>query len=278
MAMLYLTPVMNIASWTKNTVSMLTKAGLPTPVLDAEVLLADLLEKDRSWIHANPELTLAAKQLKLLDTQIKRRIKHEPIAYIRGKQEFYGRDFWVTPETLTPRPETETMVEIALELIKNQDIDTIADVGTGSGCIVISIELESNRKLDFSGYDISRKALVTANKNAERYNSKAKFVLNDLRSKDKSPWQKADLIVANLPYVPESFKINLAASHEPRLAIFGGKDGLDYYRTLFKNLKSTVKHVLTESLPPQHETLTGIAKKEGFKLVQTQDLIQQFKR
>jgi release factor glutamine methyltransferase len=281
---------MTISNWLRNAIEKLDSASIPTARLDAEVLVADLLHKDRSWIHANPDFILRKSDIRKLDEQISKREKHEPLAYIRGKQEFYGRDFLVSPDTLTPRPETETMIDLLLKTVDSRQFTVdrqqqIIDVGTGSGCIVITAATEltkiSNLKsqISYLGLDISDPALEIAKNNAKILGANVKFKKFDLTSDDFTlqplPYT---VVLANLPYVPNNFHINLAASHEPGFAIFGGKDGLAYYRMLFKKLPENIKLVFTESLPPQHEELIIIANNHGFKLLDSQDLIHVFKR
>lgn len=288
---------MTIENWLLQAIENLKKADIPTPVLDAEVLLADVLGKDRSWLHAHTDHILQRSNLRILDSQIKRRAIHEPIAYIRGKQEFYGREFEVSPDTLTPRPETETMVELLLEQVEGRRSKVeklnIVDVGTGSGCIIITAALEISNikyqrsKVSYIGLDISEKALKIAKRNTKKHDIEIDFHYFDLLSEALDVRLSTfDVILANLPYVPTNFKINLAASHEPEFAIFGGKDGLDYYRHMFEQLArkskvesrnlSSTKFVLCESLPPQHKDLEQIASESGYKLKKTQDLIQLF--
>ncbi len=279
---------MNIKQWLEISNNKLKQSDISTPLLDSEVLLADALEKDRSWIHAHPDFKLTKKQINLLDEQIRRRARHEPLAYIRGKQEFYGRDFAVSPDTLTPRPETETMIELLLKYIKDsrfkiQDSLSIVDIGTGSGNIIITAALELtqlsdiNYQISYYSLDVSRPALKIAKQNAKNLKTKVGFQSYDLMSQPLTPHlSPRTIILANLPYVPNNHEINRAAKHEPKLAIFGGKDGLDYYRVLFKKLNNTVSHVLTESLQTKHKNLTEIANKSGYKLKSSQDLIQVF--
>lgn len=269
---------MTINSWLNEATRKLESVSIPTPQLDAGVLLADTLNKDRSWLLAHPELILRRSDLRRVDAQIKRRIAHEPIAYIRGKQEFYGRDFLVSPATLTPRPETETLVDCALKVLRTQNITNVADIGTGSGCIIISLELETENEASFTGYDISDEALEVAMKNAKLHASKVRFVQTDITRNDKMKWRESELIVANLPYVPNDFKINLAATHEPPIAIYGGEDGLDFYRDVFKKLSKKNRFIITESLPPQHTLLAEIATSQGYVLASTDNFIQTFKR
>jgi release factor glutamine methyltransferase len=283
---------MTINVWLSKTIKKLESTSVPTARLDAEVLLADELNKDRSWINAHNEYELTIKETRKLNKQIKRRMTHEPLSYIRGKQEFYGRDFTVSPDTLTPRPETETMIELLLKTVDSRQLTVdselqFIDVGTGSGCIIITTALElvqiSNIKhqISFTGLDISEPALEIAKKNAKNLKAKAKFKQFDLLADSLSVIinpKMNNVILANLPYVPNYYHINLAASHEPGFAIFGGKDGLDYYRLLFKKASEKTKLVLTESLPPQHSELINIAKEAGYKVIDSQDLIHVFSR
>jgi release factor glutamine methyltransferase len=283
---------MTIDKWLVNAIKKLESTSVPSVQLDAEVLLADILGKDRTWLHAHPDHELQRSDLRKLDGWIKRRMSHEPIAYIRGTQEFYGREFVVSPDTLTPRPETETMIDLMLKSVdlkqfKENNRLQILDVGTGSGCILISVALEiseiknNKSKISYIGLDLSDEALKIAKKNAKKLNADVKFKKFDLLTDSFTALAKPDLetiILANLPYVPNDFHINLAASHEPGFAIFGGKDGLDYYRLMFKKVTKQTKVIFTESLPPQHDELVNIATKAGYKLVSNVDLIHCFKK
>lgn len=278
---------MTIEHWLRAATTKLKAAGIETARLDCEVLLSDILNRDRSWLHANQDVKLDAKLAKTLDVHINKRILHIPLAYIRGKQEFYGREFTVSVHTLTPRPETETLVTMALDWLKDTTTPlSIVDVGTGSGCIIVSLYCELSRLQNaeqlntyaFFGLDISPKALTIAASNARTYEAAVSFKKFDVTQHSLTPFiAKSTLITANLPYVPKDFVINLAASHEPQFAIYGGVDGLDYYRMLFAQLKGTSGlTVLTESLPPQHPALQAIAQSNGFTLASCQDFIQRF--
>ncbi len=275
---------MTIELWLQNAITKLKSVSVPTARLDAEILLADLTDKDRTWIHAHPEYVLHRSDLSKLDAQVKRRMSHEPLAYIRGRQEFYGRDFIVSPDTLTPRPETETLVELALEVLKskaNNEEVQIIDIGTGSGCIIITVALETQHA-NCLGLDVSEPALKIAKKNNRELVANVVFKNFDLLSDTLELKSSSfNLVLANLPYVPNDFEINLAASHEPGFAIFGGDDGLDYYRKLFTQLSRihrAVPTVITEALPPQHNELEKIAESNGFKLTKTKDFIQVFEK
>ena len=269
---------MNIREWIKLSIKSLKDSNVSTPELDAEVILSDYLGKDRSWIHANDDFALSKNDQNTLNDYIERRSTGEPVAYITGKQEFYGRTFKVSPDTLTPRPETETLVSKALDLINKNGIKEIADIGTGSGCIIITLFLEAGNTYSYTASDISDSALEIAIYNASKHNADVSFVNEDLRAKSTHHWDRADLVVANLPYVPSNFNINLAASHEPEFAIFGGHDGLELYRELFSKLTDNNRFIICECLPPQQEELIKVAKKNGYRLINSEDLITVFAR
>ncbi|MDZ7785629.1 MAG: peptide chain release factor N(5)-glutamine methyltransferase [Candidatus Saccharibacteria bacterium] len=276
----------------------LESAGISTARLDCLVLLEDATGKDRSWLLAHPEHELESSKVKKLKEQVQRRAKHEPLAYIRGRSAFYGREFLVNEHTLQPRPETETMIDHLKSLYKVEPCTeaksserkalSIVDVGTGSGCIGITAKLELP-DAEVYATDISEECLKIARKNARKLKANVEFHKANLLLSQKNnshflnDRSKSENIVllANLPYVPEGFTINQAAMFEPDVAIFGGKDGLDYYRELFaqiETLKTKPHFIFTESLPTQHKDLTAIAEKHGFRLHECQDFIQVFIR
>jgi release factor glutamine methyltransferase len=260
--------------WLHNATAKLKDAGISTARLDSLVLLEDEVGKDRSWLLAHPDFKIP--RTAKLDEQITRRANHEPLAYIRGKTEFYGREFLVNAHTLEPRPETETMVDLVKTLVKSREKPKIADIGTGSGCIAISVKLEFPNAVVIAT-DIDVKCVKTARENSKKLSADVTFFEGNLLKPltDKS----MDIILCNLPYVPEKYELNEAAKFEPGHAIFGGEDGLDLYRELFRQidgLATRPKWVFTESLPFQHEELAKIAKHTGYKLEKTEDFIQVF--
>ncbi len=264
---------MKLQETLKNSINLLEEAGIGTARLDTLVLMEDTLGKDRSYLLAHPEMEISDKLNTKITQSLERRIKHEPVAYILGHTEFYGREFIVDKQVLVPRPETETMID----LLKNLTVKTplVADVGSGCGAIGITAALELPGTLaDF--YDIGPGTLKVAEKNIQKYSLKAKCYKSDLLEQSTAAY---DVILANLPYVPDSHTINQAAMTEPKIAIFGGEDGLDLYRRLFKqigNLKNKPAYIFTESLPFQHKKLATIAKKAGYHLHKTDDFIQVF--
>jgi release factor glutamine methyltransferase len=263
--------------WLKQAESLLNEAGIGTARLDCLVLVEDETSKERGWLLAHPEYELTAPQLKKLDTLIGRRVTHEPLAYLRNKTEFYGREFYIDHRVLEPRPESETMIELlkSLELLTTP---TIIDIGTGSGMLAITTKLEFPRATVIAT-DIDQGCLDVALQNAKTYNTKVTFLKTSLLENLEDKTLGDSIILANLPYVPDSFQINPAAMAEPRIAIFGGSDGLELYRKLFSQsqaLTQKPRFILTESMPPQHEELARIAQNAGFSLEKRDDFIQLF--
>ncbi len=253
----------------------LEAVGIGSARLDVLILLEDELHKDRAWLLANPDQMLQEAALQRLKKRLDRRANHEPLAYIRGHTEFYGRRFKINHRVLEPRPESETMIDLLKSITSKEGPWKIVDVGTGSGAIGITAALElRNHNVDL--YDIDAGALAVAKHNCALHELHLRVVKRDLL---RATHKNYDVILANLPYVPDHWKINEAAAMEPRIAIFGGKDGLDIYRRFFEQLSHfswRPKFILTESLPPQHVELTNIAKNAGFKQIKSQDFIQLF--
>lgn len=228
--------------------------------LDFELILAYTLKKSRVFILAHPEKIISSKQLVMINKNIKKRARGEPLAYILGSKEFYGLNFKVNKNVLVPRPETELMVEETLKLIThNPQPATLIDVGTGSGCIIITLanllkscELQITR-YKFIAVDISTKALAVAKQNAKSHKveKKIKFVKSDLLSSilnSKFKIHNSSLIIlANLPYLtPGQIKNSPSIKFEPKLALSAGSDGLKYYRLLLKQI-----NILRLSAPNQ---------------------------
>ena len=259
---------MNVSSWLKN--SKISR-------LDAELILAEVLEKDRTFLVANSDLILPDEKLAKADELLLRRQKDEPLAYILGKKWFYGREFEVSPDVLIPRPETEDLVDMALEIIENDDsIKNIVDVGTGSGCIAISIMLEcianERKQIQVLGLDISDKALTQARRNAEKLSAPIKLQHSDLLSNLEL---QPDIIVANLPYVDKGWTWNSAClKYEPELALYADDGGLELIWRLMQQAKDKgAKYLLLESDISQHERIVKNATKFGWRHFKTEGLI-----
>lgn len=263
---------MTIERFIRRTAQRFRAAHLLVAHLDIMILLEDVLGMDRSKIYAHVDRELTDTQLEQLEALVERRLQHEPLAYIRGQSEFYGRTFKISAHTLQPRPETEFMIDQLLKLW-SPECRSIVDVGTGSGAIGITAALELG-VTDVDLVDIDPEALKIADQNCKAYELSLKTIKNNLLD---GLTKEYDVVLANLPYVPDSHTINKAAMFEPKHAIFGGPDGLDLYRKLFSQLRNT-RYVLTESLPPQHENLARIAKVNGYEQLVEDDFIQVFSR
>jgi len=209
-----------------------------TPALDASVLIAHVIHKPRTWVMAHPELVLTDEQQTQLDDSLSRLQGGESFPYVLGHWEFFGLEFDVTSDVLIPRPETELLVEKAIAWLKGSpERRTVADVGTGSGVIAISIAVNLP-DAHILATDISHKALQMARKNALKFEAadRIDFVQCDLLPPhiEGLPTDRHfDLICANLPYIPTEKLRNLPIfEHEPTLALDGGSDGLELIRRL----------------------------------------------
>jgi len=274
---------MSVNDWLITSTKELQEAGIATARLDCLVLLEDALGVDRASILANLDAKLPQKTEVDLNTKIVQRVRHIPLAYIRGKVEFYGREFVINEHVLVPRPETETMIDelkAALQMTPYAQL-TIIDVGTGSGAIAITAKLEfPDAKVIAT--DIDPDALRVARQNAKKYAVSVEFLQGNLLRPiiDANLFESPSIVLANLPYVPDHYSINQAADHEPKHAIFGGKDGLDLYRKLWEqiaNLSGKPFLVVTESLPTQHTDMLALAQRANYKLYSSQDFMQVFK-
>ncbi|MFL7792360.1 MAG: peptide chain release factor N(5)-glutamine methyltransferase [Anaerolineae bacterium] len=209
-----------------------------TPLLEAEVLLAHVLDASRAMLLAYPERILATNQLIDYQTLVHQRASNYPLPYITGGVEFYGLEFEVAPEVLIPRPETETLVDLALA----RRPETIVDVGTGSGCIAVALAAHLPQTT-ICAIEISPAALAVARRNVERHNvaNRVRLIAGDVLNPRPSP---ADLIVSNPPYIPTGDCASLPISirnHEPRQALDGGPDGLAVIRRLLAQAPAVLK-------------------------------------
>lgn len=240
-------------------------------IFDIELILAYVLKKSREYIITHPEHKLTKLQITKSKLLIKKRLKGLPMAYLAGHKEFYGLNFKVNKNVLIPRPETELMIDETLKLTtSNSHPTTIVDVGTGSGCIIITLaSLIKNCKL--FGIDISENALKVARHNSRLNNlsKKIKFLKGDLLKpiiNSKFVTRNSKLIItANLPYLtPAQIKNSPTIKYEPKSALTAGSDGLKYYRRLFKQIKmlSNVSYVLCEIDPSQTEKIKQFIKRE----------------
>lgn len=265
---------MTVGTFLHQATSALEETGIATARLDSLILLEDVVGKDRSVLLAHDELALTEEQLQSLNNSIAQRKKHVPLAYIRGKVLFYGRDFFVDRQVLIPRPETECIIDL-LRTLPLPAQARIADIGCGSGCIGITAALELPQAEVYLS-DISQEALHIARKNARLLSAVVHIQRRDLLQ--QAP-RNLHVLLANLPYVPIAHPINQAASFEPRIALFSGVDGLDHYRTFWhqvKDLPELPRYIICETFPNQHSTMQDLALRGSYRLEQTSGFVQQF--
>lgn len=271
--------------WLKDATKRLSAAKITTARLDAMILMEDATGQDRAFLLAHPELLLSAGQIAKLTFLLNRRARHEPLAYIRGKSEFYGRDFIISSDVLVPRPESEAMIGLMSTIImsdsgaitnpNSRQPWNVADVGCGSGALGITAALEFDN-VHVELLDISEAAIRNAKANDVILATSLNVSVSDLLIGATQP---NDILMCNLPYVPDDYEINEAARQEPPIALFGGADGLDIYRRLFfqiSNLSLRTLYILTEALPESHPALAEMASKHGYELIKTDDFIQLF--
>ena len=247
----------------------LRQKNIETSRLDSELLLSKILNKNREEILINLNQKICKRHLSKHKELIIRRSKNEPMAYILEEKEFWSKIFLVNSDTLIPRPETELIVEKLVKIFKKKKI-SILDIGTGSGCILISLlsELKNSKGV---GIDISQKALVIANKNLEKHTMQNKIKLIN-KSLDSKFYQKFDLIVSNPPYIKSNEIKNLKEDikkYEPRIALDGGNDGLDLIKKVIYKTKYILKVKGTLALEignEQFKKVSEILIKKNFKI------------
>ena len=249
--------------------SELRRKKIGTSRLDSELLLSKILDKNREEILINLEQKICQKYFLKYKQLIQRRSQCEPIAYIVKEKEFWSKNFLVSSDTLIPRPETELIVEKLTKIFEEKKI-SILDIGTGTGCILISLlsELKNSKGI---GIDISKKALRIAEKNSEQHGmrNKIKFFHKSL---DNKFYQKFDLIVSNPPYIKKSEIKNLkedVRKFEPRIALDGGNDGLDLIKKVIYKSKYILKvkgMLALEIGNEQFNKVLKILKKNNFKI------------
>ena len=219
----------------------LKKNKISSHLIDSELLLSKTIKKSREYILINFEQKIEKKNIAKYKKYISRRSQNEPIAYILGEKEFWSKKFMVNRNTLIPRPETELLIETLFKTFVGKKI-SILDIGTGSGCIIISLlsELKSSNGV---GIDISKNAIKIAKKNGNfhKLNKRLKLINKPLESVFN---KKFDLIVSNPPYIESKEIENLSddiKKYEPRIAIDGGNDGLDLIRKVIYKSKNILK-------------------------------------
>ncbi|HTC75294.1 MAG TPA: peptide chain release factor N(5)-glutamine methyltransferase [Edaphobacter sp.] len=235
----------------------------PTATRDAELLLLHTLRIPRTTLIAHPGNELNASQRTAYENSIARRLRHEPVQYITGQQEFYGLTLKVTPAVLIPRPETEHLVEAVLKLLPSNKPLKIADIGTGSGAIAIALAVHLPQA-SISALDISTEALAVATTNAREHNvaDRIRFLQSDLLSALDHEAETFDAIVSNPPYVAETDRPTLhpqVREYEPATALFAGETGLDIYRRLIPQAHRALKPNRLLALEIGHDQQNAIA-------------------
>lgn len=265
-------------TWLKGASNELRLAGITSADLDAEVILAHTLKKGRTYLHAHPDDLLDMRSQDIADARLGLRLDRVPVAYIVGHKEFYGRRFIVTTATLIPRPESETIIDVVKELLPhNQSLlaekkRRLIDIGTGSGCIGITLQLEAP-ELDVTLADVSTQALTIAEKNATQLKTAVHILKSDLL---KSYAFDPDIIVANLPYVNPEWERSPETNHEPELALFADDNGEALIKKLIiqaSNRLTPGGYLVLEADPSQHHDINTFAKQYGFEVVKHVDYI-----
>ena len=239
---------------------LLKKKKIASHIIDSEILLSKILNKSREEILTNLDQRINRKNITVFRKFLKRRSQNEPVAYILGEKEFWSKKFDVNKNTLIPRPETELLVDKLTQIYKDRKIK-ILDIGTGSGCIIISL-LSSLIKSTGIGIDISKKAILVAKKNSYKHNlSKRVRFLN--KSLESLFYKKFDLIVSNPPYIESKDIKNLSndiKKYEPIMALDGGNDGLDLIRKVIYKSKSILKFKGMLALEIGNEQIYKVSK------------------
>jgi release factor glutamine methyltransferase len=225
-------------------IQKLLKKATAISILDAEILLAFAIKKNREYIKAHPEKNVSFFHTLLFFYFLQKRKNNTPIAYITKQKEFYGLDFQVTKDTLVPRPETEIMVELINNILKKTKTNTILiDIGTGSGCIPISMA-KIQKNITIFATDISKKALYIAKRNAQKHKVDLTFHHGNLLTpllKNKNIWNTKNniIITANLPYITEKqFQDEPSIQKEPKQALVADDNGLALYKELLNQIKT----------------------------------------
>lgn len=261
---------MTIDEWLKDATNELADDMLPSPRLDAEIILAHSLRHPRTYLHAHGDETISPRDEDIANARIELRKERIPVAYIIGHKEFYGRRFVVSPSVLIPRPESEQLIT----MLKKQLSDTVAlpgvatkrlvDIGTGSGCLGITAKLEFP-ELSVGLLDKSRHALKIAEKNARLLGADVEAFTSDLLT--GYPYSP-DIIIANLPYVDRSWDVSPELASEPEEALYADDEGLAIIKRCIDQVAARAKPgalLLLEADPRQLDAITRYGNEHGLK-------------
>ena len=264
---------MNIKSILNEGISILKKNKIPNPQLESEILLSNSIKKDKKYIILNPKEPLSSEQAETFKGLIERRKKKEPVAYLINRKDFWKDEFFVNKDVLIPRPDTELIVEQVLKIYSKGSKLQVLDIGTGSGCILLSI-LKERSSFYGTGIDISKKSINVSKLNAKQLNltSRVKFFHSNV---DNFKIGKYDLIVSNPPYIELSNLKYLekdVINFEPKLALSGGFDGFSKIRKVINKAKILIKKngkFILEIGFNQKNKVKQILKEEGFYVNKT---------
>jgi release factor glutamine methyltransferase len=259
---------MNIENILNKGISILKKYKISNPRLDSEILLSNSIKKDKKYIILNPKKILKLEQLDKFKNLIKRRKKGEPIAYLINNKDFWRDEFYVNKDVLIPRPDTELIIEQVLKIYLKESRMQVLDIGTGSGCILLSI-IKERPYFYGTGIDISKKSINVSKINANKLNltNRTKFIHSSV---DNFKIGKYDLIVSNPPYIK---LLNLkylekdVVNFEPGIALSGGFDGFSKIRKVITKAKNLIKKngkLILEIGFDQKNKVKEILKEEGF--------------
>lgn len=267
-----MTPLVDVLT---RTTEWFKQRGIPSPRMEAELILAHLLGVDRVKVYLNFDRPMSDDELARLREMVRRRGNREPLAWVFGEKEFYGRLFTVGPGVLVPRPDTETIVEAAIEAVEGDPV-YVADVGSGTGCIGLTVALEKPGVRVFA-IDISDAALACTRANVERHGLKERVaVLRGDQLAAVPASRTIDWVLANPPYIPTSDLTGLqpeVRDHEPRLALDGGPDGLGPYRTLIPAAAKRARvGVMVEVGIHQADAVAAMMEAEGLTTSRKADL------
>jgi release factor glutamine methyltransferase len=243
----------------------LSEAGIAYGWLDAEVLLAHVLKSTRERLHSHPERRLTTAQRQRLTRLTRRRAARVPVPYLIGEREFYGHMLVVRPGVLIPRPETELLVELAIGWLQEHPAATrVIDLGTGSGAVAIALARAVPR-IRIEARDVSARALRVADENIDRHRVRRR--VSTIKADLLRGAAPADLILANLPYIPDALRRirPKELEYEPAVALDGGKDGLDLIRAALAQAPAALKPgglVLFECDPAQVRRVVRLAQRQ----------------
>lgn len=224
-------------------------------------LLALALHKNLNYLYKYPEKTIPISCQKKFKKLYRKRLNNWPLAYLQKNKEFYGFNFFVNHHTLVPRPDSEILVTQALSYLKNKKNLNVIDIGTGSGCLIISLA-KNNQNQNYLATDISKDALKVAQTNARKHKTKIKFLASNLFK--AIPKQKFTLILANLPYLTQAQMSEPSLRREPKNALVSDKDGLRHYEKFLQQVKNYLNEnfcLLLEIDPKQTQSLQTLVQK-----------------